>query len=138
MNGKAPTLISGVPKLAPSAGEDQVARQRDPERAREHVPAGRAQRRLAELADQLEHADEALGAEVLVDQRPLGREAAQVRARGERALVGGAQHHAARRLVVAGPLERRRSGPPSSSAESALRVSGSLSVIVATPRSSTS
>ena len=75
MNGKTPTLISGVPKRAPSRGDDQVAGQREPERAGEHVAVGGAQRRLAELADQPEQAREALGPEVLVDERHVGGEA---------------------------------------------------------------
>ena len=105
MNGNVPTLISGVPNVGLLGGDDQIARERDPERAGEHVPARGADRRLAELADQLEQLDEALGAEVLVHERHLGREAAEVGARGERLLVRGGQHHAAHLLVVAGPLE---------------------------------
>ena len=46
-------------------GDDQVARQREPERAREHVAVGGADGRLAELADQVEQAREAVGGEVL-------------------------------------------------------------------------
>ncbi len=86
-------------------GDDQIARQRNPERAGQHVPAGRADRRLAELADQLEQRDEALAAEVPVNERRLSREAAQVRARGEGLLVRGGEHDAACVVIVARALE---------------------------------
>ena len=69
-------------------GDDQVAGQREAERAREHVAVGGAQRRLAELADQLEQAREAVGGEVLVDRaaaRPRSRRGRRRRRRPSRA-----------------------------------------------------
>ena len=54
------------PEAGALLGDDQVAREREAERAREHVPVGGAQRRLAELADQLEQPRERVGREVLV------------------------------------------------------------------------
>ena len=107
MNGNVPTLISGVPKLARSEATIRSHASAMPERAGEHVPVGRAQRRLAELADQLEQADEALGAEVALHERRVGGEAAEVGARGERLLVRGREHDAARAVFVARALERR-------------------------------
>jgi hypothetical protein len=70
------------------------------------VPVGGADARLAELAEQPEQAREARRAEVLVHERLLLREAAEVRARGEHLLVRGGEHDAAHRIVVAGGLER--------------------------------
>ena len=107
MNGKAPTLISGVPNSAPSLRDDQVAGERDPQRARQHVAVGRAERRLAELADQPEQRREPVGAEVLVHERDLGREAGQVGARGEHPLVRGGEHDAAHAVVLAREREGR-------------------------------
>ena len=70
------------------------------------MPVGRAQRRLAELADQPEQLREAVGREVLVHERHVGREAGQVAAAGEHLLVRGGEHDAADALVVARQLER--------------------------------
>ena len=97
-----------------------------PERAGEHVAASRADRRLAELADQPEQPDEALAGEVLVHERHLGGEAAEVRPGGERALVRGGEHHTAHARRRRGRARSASSRPSSSSAESALRVSGSF------------
>ena len=82
------------------AGDDQVAGQREPERAGEHVPVGGADRRLAELAEQPEQAREALGPEVLVHERHLGREPGQVGRRREDPLVRRGEHHAAHARIV--------------------------------------
>ena len=88
------------------ARDDQVARQRQPERTGEHVPVGRAQRRLAELADQAEQAREALDPLVLVGERHVGGEAREVAAAREHLLVRGGEHDAADRIVVTRGLER--------------------------------
>ena len=133
MNGKTPTLISGVPNVALSFAIDEVAGQREPERPGQHVAVGRADRRLAELADQLEQPREALDAEVLVHERHLGREAGEVAARGEDLLVRGGEHDAAHRVVVARRASKASIRSSSSSSLSALRVSGWFRVIVATP-----
>ena len=87
--------------------DDQVARQRDAERARQAVPVGRADDRLAELADEREQPREALDADVLVGERDVGREAAEVAAGGEGRLVRRGEHDAADRVVVARRLEGR-------------------------------
>ena len=55
-------------------GDDQVARERDAQRAGEDVAVGRDDRRLAELADRLEDLDERLRALVALDQRRVGAE----------------------------------------------------------------
>ena len=104
MNGKAPDVDLRRPELGALLGDHQVVRERDAERAGQHVAVGGADRRLAELADQAEQLDEALGAEVLVHERHVAREAAQVGARGEHALVRRGEHDAARGVVVAGGL----------------------------------
>ena len=70
------------------------------------MAVGRADRGLAELAEQAEQLREALGPEVLVHERHVGREPGQVRARREHAIVGRRQHHAAHRIVVARRLQR--------------------------------
>ena len=88
-------------------GDHEVARERDPERAREDVAVGRTDRGFAELAKQPEDRGEALGGEVLMDQRYVSRKPGQIGAGGEDPLVGGAQDHAAHSRVVAGRLERR-------------------------------
>src|SRR3954462_8625226 len=115
MNGKTPTLISGVPNVAvslatirsqASATPSAPARTWPPARpAARAGPPRRADRRLAEFADELEQAHEPLRAEVLVHQRHLAREAGQVAAAGEDLLVRGGEHDAAHVLVVAGALE---------------------------------
>ena len=119
-------------------GDDQVARERDPERAREHVPARGADVGLPSAPISVNSPDEALGAEVLVHERHVRREAAEVGARGEHLLVRGGQHHAAHARRRRGRARSAPIKPSSISAESALRVSGSFSVIVATPASASS
>ena len=96
----------GRPEARALARDDQVAGERDPERAGEHVAVGGADRRLAELADQAEQLREALGPEVLVHERHVGREAGEVRARGEHLLVRRGEHDAAHGVVVARGLQR--------------------------------
>src|SRR5215216_5680875 len=103
MNGKTPTLISGVPKVALS-----FATIRSHESASQHVPVGRAQRRLSELHDRLEEPREALRAEVLVNERHLRRELVEAAPGREDGLVGGGQDHATHAVVGASQLERRR------------------------------
>ena len=105
MNGNTPTLISGVPKRTPVARDDEVARQRETQRAGQHVTVGGADRRLAELADDAEQAREAISAEVLVHERRLRREPGQVAAAREHLLVGRGEHDAADGGVVTGRLE---------------------------------
>ena len=106
MNGNAPTLISGGAEARALARDDQIAGERKPERPRQHVAVGGADGRLAELADEPEQAREARGAEMLVHERLLLGEAAEVRARGKDLLVRGGEHDAADGLVVARGLER--------------------------------
>ena len=125
-------LISGVPKVTPSRGDQQVAAQRQPEAAGEHVAVGRAERGLAEPRHQPEELEEEVVGEVLVDQRRVGGEAAEVGARAEHLLAGAGQHHRPDRIVVADPLDgvdelAEQLG------ESALRCSGRFRVSVATP-----
>ena len=79
-----PDVDLGRAEAGALLGDDQVARQREPERAGEHVAVGGAQRRLAELADQVEQAREAVGGEVLVDQRRVGGERRRGRRRRRR------------------------------------------------------
>ena len=83
MKGKAPTLISGVPKRRALLGDQQVAGEREAHAAGEHVAVGGAERRLAEPRHQPEELEEEVGGEVLVDQRDVGREAAEVGAGAE-------------------------------------------------------
>jgi hypothetical protein len=70
------------------------------------VAVRRADRGLAQLANQAEQLGEPRRAEVTVDQRNVSREAAQVRARRERALVRGGEDDAACLLVVTSGLQR--------------------------------
>jgi hypothetical protein len=88
------------------AGDDQVAGEREPERAGEHVPVRRADRRLADLHDRPEQARKALGPEVPVYDRDVSGELVEAGAGGEDLVVGRAEHDAADALVVAGRLER--------------------------------
>ncbi len=106
MNGKIPTLISGVPKRALSLATIRSQASASAERAGQHVAVGGAERRLAELADRAEQAREAVGREVLVDERGLRGEAAEVAARGEHLLVRRGEHDAAHGVVVARARER--------------------------------
>ena len=134
MNGKAPTLISGVPNVAPSRGDDQVAGQRD---ARARRPARARWRRRSSACPARRSARnrprEALGAQVLVDERHVGREARRGWRRAENTFsCEEVEHDAAHGLVVAGRVKAAISSS-SSSSDSALRVSGWSSVIVATP-----
>jgi hypothetical protein len=69
------------------------------------VPVGRAQARLAERADQVEQAREAVDGGVLVHERDVGRKAGEVAAAREHLVVRGRQHDAAHRVVVARALE---------------------------------
>src|ERR1700753_1543011 len=114
MNGNTPTLISGVPKRAPS-------------RAGEHVAVGGADRGLAELAEQPEQLRKALGPEVLVHERHVGGETAQVGARGGHAKttrswvdVSTTQRTASSSRAACSAAIRS----PSNSSDSALRLSG--------------
>ena len=88
---------------------------------------------LAQLADQPEQAREASRAEVAVDDRDVGREAAQVGARGEDGLVRRGRARRSARCGSSRAASNASISSPSSSLESALRVSGWFSVIVATP-----
>ena len=108
MNGNVAHVDLRRPERRFLRGDDQIAGERDPERAREHVPVGGAHRRLSQRGDQPEQRDEALRAEVLVHERRVPREPAEVGARGEDLLVRGREHHAAHRVVVAGALKRLR------------------------------
>ena len=89
-------------------GEDQVARERDPERAGEHVAVGGADRRLAELADRAETA-----AGTARSRSACAPAARPPRTRpgwppaGEDPLVRGGQHHAADVGSSRAGLERR-------------------------------
>ena len=106
MNGNTPTLISGVPKVALSLATIRSQASASPERARQHVTVGRADRGLAELEDRLEEPREALGAEVLVHERHVRGELVEAAARREDLLVRGGEHHAAHAVVGARQLER--------------------------------
>ena len=97
--------ISGVQKSAPS-----FAITRSHDRARPSPPATTwpfrgAQRWLAEPWHQAEELEEEIGAEVLLNRRRVGSEAAEVRARAEDVTRAG-QHHGARLGIVAGSPDR--------------------------------
>ena len=80
MNGNTPTLISGVPNVAFSDATIRSQASASPSAPGEAVAVRRAQHRLAQLADQREQPREALGGEMLVHERDVGREAAEVAA----------------------------------------------------------
>jgi hypothetical protein len=72
------------------------------------VPVRRADNGLAERPDRAEQPRELLDSvEVLVHERHIGREAAEVAAGAERRLVRGGEHDAADVAVGASLLERR-------------------------------
>ena len=106
MNGKTPTLISGVPNVAPSLATIRSHASASAERAGQHVAVGRADRRLAELADQREQPREALGRRVLVRRAGRRRRSPPRLPPAENTFscVRG-QHDAAHRVVVARALE---------------------------------
>ena len=90
----------------------------------EHVPVGGADRRLAELADQAEQPREALGAEVLVDERHVGRRSRRGWRREEKTRSWVEAEHDAADVVVGARAAKAAMSSSSSSFESALRVSG--------------
>ncbi len=101
MNGKIPMLISGVPNVAALLRDDQVARQREAERPGQHVAVGGADRRLAELADQLEEPREPLRRGMLEHERNVRREAREIAAAREDRLVRRREDDAPHLVVVA-------------------------------------
>ena len=107
MNGNDADVDLGRPEGRALLGHDQVAAERQAERARQHVAVRGADRRLAEPEDRAEQAREALGAEVLVHERDVGGELVERCARREDLLVRRGEHDAAHSLVVAGRLEGR-------------------------------
>ena len=134
MYGKAPTLISGVQKSAPSLAMTRSHESANPSPPATHVAVGGAQRRLAEPRHQPEELEEEVGSEVLGDRRGVGAEAAEVGA--------GAERPCRRRSAPApAPASSSRTRATAStscasiSPESRLRFSGSFSVTVATPSS---
>ena len=96
----------GGAEPGPLLRDDQVAGERDAERAREDVPVRGDDRGLAELAERPEDLDESLGRGVAVHERRVGAECAQVRAGREHLLVRRSQDHAPHRAIVAGGPER--------------------------------
>ena len=137
MNGKAPTLISGVPKRGVLGGDDQIAGERDAERTGEHVTAGRADAW-------------ACPAEPISLKRPTKRSepkclctsgtspAKPPRLAPEEKVFSCEEASTTQRTSSSSRARSKRLGQPaSSSAESALRVSGSLSVIVRDAASAT-
>src|SRR4051794_40900859 len=95
------------PEGRPVGGDDQVTGERQAQGAGEAVAVGRADHRLAQRADRAEQAREPLDAvEVLVHQRHVGREAAEVAARAEGRLVRRRENYAAHVVVAACMLER--------------------------------
>ena len=99
-------LISGVPKVDPLPGDHEIAGERQAHAAGEDVAVGGAERRLAEPRHQPEELEEAVGGEVLVDQRRVGGEAAEVGAGAEDLLARAGQDDGADLVVVADPLHR--------------------------------
>ena len=88
-------------------GDDQVARERDAERAGEHVPVRGDDRRLSELAERDEDLREEARREVLVRGRRVGRETAEVAAGREHLLVRGGEDDDADVVVRLRVRERR-------------------------------
>ena len=120
------------PEARALGGDDEVAGERDAERARQDVAAGLGERGLAELADQAEKGARTVGGLVAVHERRVGREPAEVR----RPLENVRSCEEASTTQRTPSSSRARSNAsmssPRSSADSALRVSGSSRVIVAT------
>ena len=106
MNGNSADVDLRRAEAGRVLGDDQVAGERQPERAGQHVAAGGADRRLAELAEQPEDAREPLAAECLARAATSARSPSQVAAAGEDPLVRRGEHHDPDRVVVAGVLER--------------------------------
>ena len=98
MNGNSPTCSSGVPNVARSLADDEVAGEREPKRACEHVAGGRADDGLAELRDELEQARE--------QRRVGGREPGEVATAREDGRMRRGEHDAAHLVVVASRRER--------------------------------
>ena len=129
MNGNTPTLISGVPNVALSLATIRSQASATPERARQHVPVRRADRRLAELQDRAGTAAGSARCRSACARAARRRRTGRGCRRREKTFsCEEVEHHAAHALVVA-----RRSNAAisslSSSLESALRVSGVFSVI---------
>jgi alkylation response protein AidB-like acyl-CoA dehydrogenase len=87
-------------------GDHEVAGEREPERAREHVAVGGADHRFTQFPEGTEHAREAVGAPMLVDERLHRGELAEVAAGREHLLMRRSQHDAADGVVAACALQR--------------------------------
>ena len=138
MNGNAPTLISGVPNVACSEATIRSHASAIPSAPASTCPRAAHDRRLAELADQLEQARRSARrakclctSAISAAKPPRFAPEENVRSCEER------EHDAAHLRRPSRARSKDSIRPPSISGESALRVSGSFSVIVATPLSST-
>ena len=87
-------------------GDQQVAGEGEAHAAGEDVAVGRAERRLAESRHQPEELEEEVGGEVFLDQRHVGREAAEVGARAEDLVAGAGEDDGAHLVGVARRLHR--------------------------------
>ena len=112
-------------------GHDQVARKRDAESSGEHVTARRARVGLPRAPISLNSDDEALGAEVLVHERTSA--AKPPRLAPEEKTFSCEEASTTKRTASSSRARSKLDQPSKHSAESALRVAGSFSVIVATP-----
>ena len=106
MNGKTPTLISGVPKRAVSLATIRSQASARPSAPASTWPLAAQSVGLPSSPIGRNSAREAVGAPVLVHERAVGRELPQVAAGREHLLVRGGEHDAAHGVVVARALER--------------------------------
>ena len=110
MNGKTPTLISGVPNVAPSLATIRSHASASPSAPASTWPLAAQIVGLPSSPISAEQPRELVRAEVLVHERDVGGEAREVAAAGEHLLVRRGQHDAAHGVVVARALEGRDAG----------------------------
>src|SRR5262249_38764927 len=100
----------GSPEARSLLGDHEIAREREAHTASQHVAGGREERGVAEPRHQPEELEEEVRGKVLLDERRIRREAAQVGARAEDLVPRPGEDHSPDRLVVASPLDRLDQG----------------------------
>ena len=100
MNGKRPTLISGVPKPAVSLATIRSQARAMPSEPARTWPDAATIEGLPSSPSSMKTSRKSPVAEVLVRGRRVGGEAAQVAAGREDLLVGGGEHHDAGVVVL--------------------------------------